>query len=351
MFTKMKRNTPKRSNRKNSKQKEKKDRIIIVGIFVAFAAILAFLFYFTEFDAKEDAVAVVNGKEITKSELDWWYHTSILPEHRGIITKEDFLALSLIPQEVLVQEAGENGIKASKEEIEKSLGIFIIDNGWNLEEFETHLASRGITLEQIKESFEIRLLIIKLLEKENLYVADKERLVFDRSDTAIQDYIAELMSKSKIEIFSENIEPLTLIRFEETGDELCGEDARTTSGARTQFGISQGDTSSVGKPVVRLYTTSKCAICENTSRIFENVVNGLVSEGSIEAKHWSLDTGDNLLTEEKESGVPKEEVELFKKYGKGKVPATIIACKYKLIGSLEDAEEELNSIINNILER
>jgi len=27
------------------------------------------------------------------------------------------------------------------------------------------------------------------------------------------------------------------------------EDARTTSGARTQFGISQGDTHSVGKPV------------------------------------------------------------------------------------------------------
>ncbi len=324
----MKKKTPKVS-KKLAKQKEKRDRIIIAGIFIAFIAILAFLFYFTELDAKEEAVAVVNGKEITKNELDWWYHTSILPEHREIITKADFLALSLIPQEVLIQEARKNNIKVSKEEIEKSLGIFIIENGWNLEEFENHLASRGITLEQIKESFEIRLLIIKLLEKENLDIADKKNLFFDGSDIAIQDYVTELMDKSKIEIFSENIEPLTLAMFEETKDELCSKE----------------------KPVVRLYTTSKCAICENTTKIFENAVKNFVSEGSIEAKHWSLDNGDNLLTEEKENGVPKEEVERFKKYGKGRVPVTLIACKYKLVGSLENAEEEFNSIMNNLLEK
>jgi len=324
----MKKKTPKRSNRKNAKQKEKRERIIIIGIFIVFIAVLGFLLYFRELSGlSEEAVAAVNGKEITKSELDWWYHTSILPEHREIITKEDFLALSLIPQEVLVQEARKNSIKVSKEEIEKSLGLFIIDNGWNLEEFEAHLASRGIALEQIKESFKIRLLIIKLLEKENLDVVNKERLFFDGSDTAIQDYVTGLMGKSEIEIFPENIEPLALIRFEETKDELCSEE----------------------KPIIRLYTTSKCAICENTSRIFENVIKGFVPEGSIEAKHWSLDNGDNLLTEEKENGVPKEEVELFKKYGKGRVPATIIACKYKFIGSLDNAEEEFNSIMNALL--
>lgn len=323
----MKKKAPKSSNRKSAKKKEKREWIIIVGIFIAFIAILAFLFYFTELDAKENAVAVVNGNKITKSELDWWYHTSILPEHREIITKADFLALSLIPQEVLIQEAKKNNIKVSNEEVEKSLGIFIIENGWNLEEFENHLASRGITLEQMKDSFEIRLLIINLLKKENMDVADKENLFFDGSDTTIQGYVTELMDNSEIEIFSENIEPLALIRFEETKDELCSEE----------------------KPIVRLYTTSKCAICENTSKIFENVVRDFISEGSIEAKHWSLDKGDNLLTEEKENGVPKEEVELFKKYGKGKVPVTVIACKYKLIGSLNNAEEEFDTIINSIL--
>src|SRR3989338_1224361 len=324
-MSKMKKKTSKSSNKKSAKQKEKRDRIIIASIFIAFVAILAFLFYFTEISADDDVVAVVNGKEIKKSDLDWWYRTSILPEYRGIISKGDFLALSLIPQEVLVQEARKNGIKVSKEEIEKSLGLFIIENGWDLEEFEKHLASRGITLEQIKESFEIRLLIINLLKKENLDIADKENLFFDGSDNAIQGYVTELMDRSKIEIFSENIDPLTLTKFEETKDELCSEE----------------------KPIIRLYTTSKCSTCENSSKIFENVVNGFVSEGSIEAKHWSLDTGDDLLTGEKENGVPKEEVELFKKYGKGRVPATVIACRYKLIGSLENAEEEFNSVIRS----
>src|SRR3989338_9772752 len=326
-MSKMKKKTSKSSNKKSAKQKEKRDRIIIASIFIAFVAILAFLFYFTEISADDDVVAVVNGREIKKSDLERWYRTSILPEYRGIISKKDFLALSLMPQEVLVQEARKNGIKVSKEEIERSLGLFIIENGWDLEEFEKHLASRGITLEQIKESFEIRLLIIKLIEKENLDVADKENLFFDGSDITIQGYVTELMDNSKIEIFTENIEPLTLIKFEERKDELCSKE----------------------KPIIRLYTTSKCTICENTSKIFKNVVNGFVSEGSIEAKHWSLDIGDNLLTAEEENGVPNEEVELFKKYGKGKVPVTVIACKYKLIGSLDNAEEEFNSIMNALL--
>ena len=324
----MKKKTPKRSNRKSAKQKEKRDQIIIVGIFIAFIAVLAFLFYFTELDAKDVAVAAVNGKEITKSDLDWWYHTSVLPEYRGIITKEDFLAISLIPQEVLLQKAENNRIKVTDDKVEKSLGLYIIENGLTLDEFEAHLESRGITLDQIKESFKIKATILKLLENENIQVdASDPEAFFGRDVYAIQEYIDELMEDADIEIFPENMEPLALIWFEETGDELCGEE----------------------KPIVRLYTTTKCNACENTSKIFENVVKGFVSEGSIEAKHWSLDNGDNLLTEEKENGVPKEEVELFKKYGKGNVPAIIIACKYKFIGSLENAEEEFNAIMNNLL--
>ncbi len=322
----MKKKTPKVSKRR-AKQKEKRDRIAIIGIFIVFIAVLGFLLYTAEFNGlSREAVATVNGKEITKSELDWWYHTSILPEHREIIAKKDFLALSLVPQEVLVQEARKSGIKASKEEIEKSLGIFIIDNGWNLEEFEAHLASRGITLEQIKQSFEIRLLIIKLLEKENLDIADKERLFFDGSDIAIQDYVAELVDKSKIEIFPENIEPLTLASFEETNDDLCSKE----------------------RPIVRLYTTTKCSACESTGNVFKVLLESYTNS-IIEAKHWSLDTGDDLLTVEKENGVPKEEVELFKKYGKGKVPLTVIGCKYKLVGSLENAQDEFNDIMENLV--
>jgi len=134
-MSKMRKKTPKNSKRR-AKRKDKKERIVISAIFVAFIVVVGVLFYLTELYDGEESVASVNYKDIKKSDLDWWYHTSILPEHRDLITKEDFLVLSLIPQEVLVQEAEKSSIKIGSEEIEKSLGIFIIDNGWTLEEFE-----------------------------------------------------------------------------------------------------------------------------------------------------------------------------------------------------------------------
>jgi hypothetical protein len=322
----MSKKTPKNSNRKRARKKEKSDKVIIVGIFIAFVAILIFLFYFTDLYNDEDAVAVVNGKEIKKSDLDWWYHTSVLPEYREVITKEDFLARSLIPQEVLVQEADKNNIKVTEEEIEKSLGIFIIDNGWTLEEFEAHLTSRGISLEQIKTSFEIRMLITKLFEKENLEFGSKEALFFDNTDVAVQDYLNQLLDNSEIEIITGNIKQLTLVAFEELRDDLCNED----------------------KPIVRLYTTSKCSVCNNTGNTFKDLVSTYVAENKIKALHWNLDTGDNLLTDEKENGVPKEEVSLFKKYGNGKVPTTVVACKYKFLGALDTVQNEFNEILKKI---
>jgi len=325
----MKKKTPKSSNRKRARQKEKRDRIIIAGIFIVFAAILAFLFYFIEFsDFGEDAVvAVVNGKEITRSELDWWYHTSILPEHREIISKEDFLEISLIPQEVLLQKAEDERIKVTDDEVEKSLGLYIIENGLTLDEFEIHLESRGITLDQIKKSFEIKARILKLLESEDIYVDPNDpEAFFGRDVHVVQEYIDELMEDVDIEIFEENVNKLVLSSFEETGEDVCGED----------------------RLIVRLYTTSKCEVCEDSGKIFENLVEKF-DDGGIDVAHWKLDTGDNLLTEEKENGVPGKEVELFKKYGKGKVPAVVIGCKYKLIGTLDGAEDEFNDIIKDIL--
>ena len=152
----------------------------------------------------------------------------------------------MIPQEVLLQKAEDKRIKVTDDEVEKSLGLFIIENGMTLDEFDAHLESRGITLDQIKESFKIKAIILKLLENEGIYVdAGDAKAFFDRDVYAVQEYIDKLMEDAEIKIFPEAIEPLALTMFEETKDELCSEDARTTSG-----------TPSVGKPIVRLYTTS-----------------------------------------------------------------------------------------------
>ncbi|MCH8004142.1 MAG: hypothetical protein IH934_05950 [Nanoarchaeota archaeon] len=303
---------------KNSRKNEKKENAIILGIFLIFIAVVAYLFYFLNIKTSdEDIIASVNGNEITRDELDWWYKVSILPEYRDIITKQDFLMLSLLPQEVLVQQAKKQNIKVKGDDVEKLLGLFIIENGLTLDEFEKHLSSRSLTIEDIKKSFETRAFINKLLEKENIFIGDE---TVPDDGTSMQEYVDNLIDSSDIKIFPENIEKLVLRSFEATGDEICDED----------------------KPIIRLYTTRSCSICEESDQVFEALVNGLVKDGKIGAMHWSLDTGDDLLTLEKEKGIPKEEVEIFKKYSPNKlVPAVVLGCKYKKIGKfgLEERDE------------
>lgn len=329
----MSKKTPKNSKKRSRKAKERKEKLIIAGIslmFIALIGVLAFIFYFSEAPSfSKDAAAVVNREKITIEELDWWYKTSVLPEYRSIVTKQDFLTMSLIPQEILLQKAKEQNIKATKDEVEKLLGLFIIENGLTLNEFEKQLDSRGITLNEIKKSFEIRAVIAKLLEKENIYFYEEgKEPLFDENGSDFQKYLDSLINNSDIRIFPENINKLVLRNFEATGDKLCDEE----------------------KPVVRLYTTSKCGICNESSNVFKSIVDGLVESGKIRAFHWSLDTGDNLLTAKMENGIPKEELELFKRYSPGKlVPAIAAACKYKHVGKFGAEEgDELKDILKTL---
>ena len=116
----MKKKTPRSSNKKSEKTKERQENAVILAIFLVFIAVVAYLFYFINIkSANENAVAVVNGEQITRDELGWWYKASVLPEDRDAIAKQDFLMLSLIPQEVLMQKAEKEGIKVTEDEVEK----------------------------------------------------------------------------------------------------------------------------------------------------------------------------------------------------------------------------------------
>jgi parvulin-like peptidyl-prolyl isomerase len=326
----MKKKTPKYSN-KHKKAKEKQEIAIIVGIFLVFIVVVVYLFYFVNIKSSDDMVAVVNGNEITREELDWWYKLSILPEFRDFITKQDFLVLSLIPQEILVQKADEEDVKVDDDEVEKLLGLFIIENGLTLDEFENHLNSRGSTINEIKKSFEVRAIIIKLLGKENIGFVEGENknLFFDVDDSAFQEYIDNLIDNSDIEIFPKNIDKLVLKTFEETNDEVCSEE----------------------KPIIRLYTTSFCEVCKESGRMFQDLVTNFMIDESIQARHWSLDTGDNLLTLKKENGVPKEEIAIFKKYSpNNRVPTVVLGCKYKHVGKFGiEQEDEFKAIIKTLV--
>ena len=206
----MKKKTPKNSNKKKSK--EKKEKAVVIGIFILFIAVVAFLFYYTK-PSLDDTVAVVNGKSITRESLDWWYKTSILPEYRDFIAKQDFLVLSLIPQEVLLHQAKKENIKVTEDETEKLLGLYVIDNGLTLNEFEKHLNSGGISIDEIKKSFKIRAEITKLLEKENISLDGENELLFGSNGMSFQEYLTDLINSSEIELFPENINKLSLKGF------------------------------------------------------------------------------------------------------------------------------------------
>jgi len=304
------RKTPGNSNKRRNRKKEGQENIIALSIFLIFVVAVAYIFYFVNTSTNEsNVVATVNGNEITIEDLDWWYRISILPEFRDTVTKTDFLILSLIPQEVLIQKADEEKIKATEDDVENLIGNFVIEEGINLDELENILESRGFSIDDLEKSFETRAIIIKLFEKENF---DFELEFFSNSGGRdLQSYVDDLIDNSEIEFFQENIEKLVLISFDKTEDDLCDE----------------------GRPILRLYTTSWCQVCNGSIEVFEDVVVDYIEDGSASAVHWSLDTGDDMLTIEKESGVPAKEVELFKKYSpKNLVPTVVLGCKYKRVG-------------------
>ncbi|MBI2651639.1 SurA N-terminal domain-containing protein [Candidatus Woesearchaeota archaeon] len=313
----MAKKTPKNSIETRTKTK-KKQIILLLGLFLLFAVVETYLFIRVNKPLNQDIAASVNGKSITKEQLDWWYKISVIPEYKEIISKQDFLVTSLISQEILLQEAKKNNVQATKDEVEKLVGIFIIEQGLTPSEFEKSLKERGLNLDDAKKSFETRVIITKLLANKNIY-PEKENDFFGEKNKAFQDYISNLTNNSEIKIFYENINPVILKSFEKTSDKVCNENM----------------------PIMRLYTASWCDKCNETQAIFINSTKELLKEGKIEAYVWNLDTGDNFLTLEKENGVPDEELQLFKKYSPDSfAPLTLLGCKYKKVGFIGDNEEE-----------
>ncbi len=112
-----------------------------------------------------------------------------------------------------------------------------------------------------------------------------------------------------------------------------------------------------GKPIIRLYTTSWSSHTNWSTAVF----NSLVKEygDKIVAHHWSLDTGDDLLTPQIETMVPSQEVELFKTVNSGSaVPAYVFGCKFVKLGNKyenEDAKDkelaELKKVVDYLIEQ
>lgn len=108
-----------------------------------------------------------------------------------------------------------------------------------------------------------------------------------------------------------------------------------------------------GKPVILLFSTASCFHCEWVGTIFDNIAMLYMEDGRIEAHHYDLQTGDDLLTEDIETQIPAVFLQIKQKGDpKDLVPYFNFSCKYERVGNgyekEQDAEAEGQEMIDVI---
>lgn len=112
-------------------------------------------------------------------------------------------------------------------------------------------------------------------------------------------------------------------------------------------------TNADGRPVIFLVSSSSCSHCEWVGDIFDAIAMKYMDEGLIEAHHYDKPTGDDLLTEEQETEIPEDILEVYNRGNpKGLVPYINFSCKYERVGNgyekAQDADAEGQEIIDVI---
>jgi thiol-disulfide isomerase/thioredoxin len=96
-----------------------------------------------------------------------------------------------------------------------------------------------------------------------------------------------------------------------------------------------------GKPVVRMFSTTRCPHCEWIKDTFDSVAKEYAEEGKIVAYHWELDINDDTLTPEYEGAIPDSEWSEFRRISGSGVPAYSMGCRYIRIGNGHEREDDL----------
>lgn len=348
----------------------------IVGI----AIIIWAIFYLkgTLQPTTSEVVATVNGQEVSletlTKEYEFFFLLGGLPDtYKEIITKENFLNSSLIAEVLILQEANKLGISVDMAESEAVFLSSIETSNIELEDFKNTLNGVGLTFEEANQYFNYQLVSFKLLNQtvlgeievseeeillayeENKELIEAQGQTFDdlkddlknlmleqKQREAAQAYLAYLRNGADVkitykgevyqpisqEIFQENIQeedmaknPVSIETFTATEDKLCVDEN--------------------GKPLVILYSTTSCPHCVWIKDTFDAVVS---EYEEISAYHWELDKGDNVLTDVMESTLPKEHIDILRKYDpEGYVPAFVIGCKYYRIGNGHESNKDLAS--------
>ena len=354
---------PKKMKKANKKNYFWPVFLSLIGI----AIILWAIFYIQGSNSDGEVVAVVNGQEITIEELNKEYEFFFLlgglpEEYKDVVTKEYFLNNSLVSGVLLVQEAETEGITISIIEAEEVLVENLAYAGLAENEFKDLLKERGLTYEDAKEYFQKQLISFEVLNQtvfKDLYVGesqilesynenkelfDEQGYTFEEVKKDIESTLLAQMQREVAELFMDTLKVNANIEILYGKEETINwEDIEITSDAEITTFTATKDflCTENGKPLVILFSTSSCPHCVWVGATFDKVV---ANYDNIAAYHWQLDSGDNLLTLEKENTLPTEHIEILQKYdSKGYVPAFVIGCKYYRIGNGHEAEGSLDA--------
>jgi len=172
----------------------------------------------------------------------------------------------------------------------------------------------------------------------------EESLITSKKQAVLETYTKQILSKADVQIYKENIQ-----NAEPAITPIISETKETSTFTSASDDICKKD----GKPIIRMFS----AAIDPHSQWISNTFLEAVSEYDVIAENWQIDTGDNLLTEEIESSLPKEEFDIYKKYNsEGTVPTFVFGCKYVRIGNgyeeqgdIEAEKAEFKAIIEKLI--
>lgn len=108
-----------------------------------------------------------------------------------------------------------------------------------------------------------------------------------------------------------------------------------------------------GKPVVYLFSTTTCPHCEWIKDTFDKWAKD--HSDKIVAYHWQLDSGDNSITDTKETEAPQDAQDIYLKFNpEGTVPTFVFGGKYSRVGNGFESESDLNKeveVYNKVLDK
>lgn len=101
-------------------------------------------------------------------------------------------------------------------------------------------------------------------------------------------------------------------------------------------------TNDEGNPLIYLFSSSMCTHCKWGGGVYDFIVKYHTANGLIEAHHYDVITGDDLLTEEIETVIPADILEIYHSGSPNDlVPYYNFGCEYDRVGNGYEKEDDL----------